>query len=92
MKEIIAYILEFMLILAKMQNNSTLMWKKFEIWDWNILKVIQAFHNVFAVLYIGCSGPVVESSTATCWFYLVTRQLGQNARYTELWVEYEKLE
>ena len=28
MKEIFAYVLEFMLSLAKIQNNSTLMWKK----------------------------------------------------------------
>ena len=31
---------------AKMQDNSNLMWKKFEIWGWSILKAIQAFHTV----------------------------------------------
>ena len=45
--------------LAKMQNNNTLEWTKFEIWDWSFLKLIQAFHTVRIVLYIGCSDPVV---------------------------------
>ena len=35
-----AYVLEFMLTLAKMQNNSILMWKQFEIWGWSISQVI----------------------------------------------------
>ena len=60
MKEMFAYVLEFMLTLTKMQNNSTLMWKKFEIWGWSILKVIQAFHTVCIALYIECSGRVVD--------------------------------
>ena len=68
------------------------MWKKFEIWGWSILKVIQAFHTVRIVLYIGCSGPVVESLTALYWFYLDTRLLGQNTRYKESCIQYEKLE
>ena len=87
-KEIFAYGLEFMLTLAKMQNNSTLMWTKIEIWGWSILKVIQAFHTVCIVLCIGRSGPVVGPLTATYWFYLDTRLLGQNTRYTELCVQY----
>ena len=78
----LAYVWNFMLTLAKMQNNSTLMWKKFEIWGWSILKVIQAFHTVRIVLYIGCSGPVVGWLIAIYWFYLDTRLLGQNTRYT----------
>ena len=46
MKESFAYGLEFMLTLAKMQNNSTLKWTKFDICDWSFLKLIQAFHTV----------------------------------------------
>ena len=92
MKELFAYVLELMLTLAKMQSNSTLMWKKLEIWGWSILKIIQAFHIVHLVLYIRCSGPVVGSLTATYWFYSDTRLLGQNTQYTELCIQYEKLE
>ena len=58
MKECFADVLEFMLNFDKMQN--TLMYTKFEILGQSILKVIQAFHTVRIVLYIGCSGPVVE--------------------------------
>ena len=50
MKEMFAYVWNFMVTLAKMQNNSNSMWKKFEIWGWRILKVIQAFHTVRIVL------------------------------------------
>ena len=80
--------------LAKMQDNSNLMWKMFEIWGWSILKVIQAFHTVRLVLYIGYSGPVVGSLTDSYWFYfnLDTRLLGQSTWYTELCIQYEKLE
>ena len=65
MKGIFAYVLEFMLTLDKMQNITTLMCKKLEIRGQSILKVLQAFHTVRIVLYIGCSGPVIGSSTAT---------------------------
>ena len=45
--------------------------KRFEIWDWRILKVIHAFHyTVGIVLYIMCSGLVNGLSSATYWFYL----------------------
>ena len=46
MKGILAYVLEFMLTLDKMQKISTLMCKKFEIREQTILKVIQAFRTV----------------------------------------------
>ena len=49
-----------MLTLDEMQNNSPLMCTKFEILGQNILKVIQAFHTVRIVLYIGYSGLVVK--------------------------------
>ena len=61
----------------------------------NRLKVkhYQHFHNtVRIVLYIGCSGPVVGSLTATYYFYSDARLLSQNTQYTELCVQYEKLE
>ena len=61
MKEIFAYVLEFMLTLAEMLNNSKITVKKGS----NILKVIQAFHTVCIDLYMGYSGPVVRSLTAT---------------------------
>ena len=32
MKQISAYVLEFMLTSAKMQDDSTLMWKNFQNW------------------------------------------------------------
>ena len=52
------------------------------------LGVIQAFHTVPIVLFIGCSGPVVGSLTVSYWFYLGTRLLGQNTGYKELCVQY----
>ena len=55
-----SHVLEFILTFDKMQNTSPLMCSKFEICGKSILKVIQAFHTVRIVLYIGCSGPVVE--------------------------------
>ena len=82
MEEIFAYVLEFILTFAKMQNNSTLKWKKFEIWGWSILKVIQAFHTVRIVLYIGCSGTVGGSLTTKYWFFSDSKLLGQNTWYT----------
>ena len=88
MKESFAYGLEFMLTLAKMQNNSTLKWTKYDIWDWSFLKLIQAFHTVH-IFCIGCSGPVVRSLTATYWFYIENWLLGQNTWYTELCEQYE---
>ena len=47
-----------MLTLNKVQNTSPFI--KFEIWAQSILNVIQAFHTVRIVLYIRCSGAVVE--------------------------------
>ena len=49
-KQIFAYILEFILTLAKMQDNSTLLRKKFDIWGWRILEVNHSFHTVRIVL------------------------------------------
>ena len=53
-------VLECMLTFDKILNTSTLVCKILEIRGQSILKVIQAFHTVRIVLYIGCSGPVVE--------------------------------
>ena len=55
-----AYVLEFMLTFDKMQNTSPLMCTTFEVCRQSILKVIQAFHTVCIVLYIGSSGQIVE--------------------------------
>ena len=60
MKEFFSYVPEFMLTFVKMQNTSPLMCTDFEIRGQSILKVIQAFHTVRIVLYIGYSGPVVK--------------------------------
>ena len=68
MKGISVYVLEFMFTLAKMQKNSTFMWKKFEIWAWSILKVIQAFHTVRILLYIRRFGPVIGSLIGILYF------------------------
>ena len=87
-----AYVLEFMLTFDKMQTTNPLMCTNFEIWGQDILEVIQAFHTVCIVMYIGCSGPVVECLSKINMNQSTTRPLGQNTRYTELCVQYEKLE
>ena len=56
------------------------------------MEVIQAFHTVCIDLYIGCSGPVGECLNKINMRQSTTRPLGQNTRYTELCVQYEKLE
>ena len=66
----------------RQQNTSPLMCTKFEIWRQSILKVIQAFHTVRIVLYIRCSGPVVECLNKINMLLSTTQPLGQNTRYT----------
>ena len=92
MKTFFAYVLEFRLTFDKMQNANPLMCTKFEIRGKNILEVIQAFHTVRIVLYIGCSDPVVECLNKINMKQSTTRPLGKNTRYTEICVHYEKLE
>ena len=92
MKEICAYVLEFMLTFDKMQNTNPLMCTKFEIWGKSILEIIQAFHTVRIVLYIGYSSPVVECLNKINMKQATTRPLGQNTRYTDLCEQYEHLE
>ena len=75
-----------------MQNNIALKWRKFKIWGLGILKVIQAFNTVRIVLYIVWSGPVVEGINKINMLQSTTRPLGQNTQYTELCVQYLKLE
>ena len=60
MEETFAYVLEFILTFDKMQNTNPFICTKFETRGQGILEVIQAFHTVRIVLYIGCSGPVVK--------------------------------
>ena len=48
MKEISVYVLEIILTSAKMQKDSTLLWKNFENWGQGILKVIQVFFLQYA--------------------------------------------
>ena len=91
-KEIVAYVLEIMLTFDKMQNTNPLMCTKFEIRGQSILEVIQAFHTVHIVLYIGCSGPVVACLNKINMKQSTTRPLGQNTRYRELCIQNEKLE
>ena len=91
-KENFAYILEFMLTFEKMQNTNPLMCTKFEIWRQGILEVIQALHTVRIVLYIGCFGPGVECLNKINMKQSTTRPLGQDTWYTELCLQYEKLE
>ena len=43
------------------------MCSNFEIWGQSILEVIQAFHTVRIVVYILCSGPVVECLKISIW-------------------------
>ena len=76
MNEILAYVLEFMLTVDKMQNTSHLMCTKFEILGQRILKVIQAFHTERIVMYIGCSGTVVECLNKINILQTTTRPLG----------------
>ena len=54
--------------------------------------ILSAFHTVVIVLYIGCSGPVVECLNQINMLQSTTRPLCQNTRYTELCLQYEKLE
>ena len=94
MKEMFAYVLEFMLTFDKMQNTNPLMCTKFGIWGQGILEVIhmiQAFHTVRIVLYIGCSGPVVECLNKIKMKQSTTQTPGQNTQYTELSVQYEEV-
>ena len=91
MKEIFAYVLEFMLTFNKMKYTSPLMCTKFKIWGQSILEVIQTFHTVRIVLYIGCYGPVVEFLNKINMNRSTTRPLGQNTWYTQLSVQDEKL-
>ena len=79
MKEIFAYVQEFMLTFDAIQNTSPLMCTKFEIYGQ-------------IVLYIGWSGPVVECLNKINMLQSTTRPLGQNTRYAELCVQYETLE
>ena len=65
---------------------------KFKIWEQGILKVVQAFHTVRIVISIRCSGQVVEDLNKINKLQSTTRSLGQNTRYTEPSVQYEKLE
>ena len=76
MREIVAIALEFMLTFHKMQNTSPLMCTKFEIWDRSILKVVQVFYTVRKVLYIACSGPVVECLNKIKMLQSTSRPLG----------------
>ena len=48
--------------------------------DRAFLKVIQAFHTVRIILYIGCSGPVVECLNKINMLQSTTRPLGQITR------------
>ena len=91
MKEIFAYVLEFMQTFDNMQNTDPLLCTKFEIVGQGIFDVIQAFHIVRIVLYIGCSGPVVECLNKINMNQSTTRPLGQNTRYVELCVQYKNL-
>ena len=91
MEEVFDYVLEFMLTFDKMQNINPLMCKKFVICGQGVLEVIQAFHTVCIVMHIGCSGPVIECLDKINMKQSMTRPLGQNTRYTELCVQYEKL-
>ena len=66
MKGIFAYVLEFMLTLGNIAKYQYFNVQKVRNPSASsILKVRQAFHTVRIVLYIGCSGPVIGSSTAT---------------------------
>ena len=53
MKEIFAYVLEFMLTFDQTITTSPLMCTKFEMRGQIILIVIQAFYTVHIILYIG---------------------------------------
>ena len=75
-----------------MQNTNPLICTKFEIRGQSILEVFQASHTVRIVLYIGCSGPVVEYLNKINMIQSTTRSLGQNTQYTELCVQYENFE
>ena len=66
---------------------------KFEIWGQSLLKVIQAIHTVHIVLYIGCSGPVVECLTKTNMLQSTIRPLDQNTWCTvwNAWIKFKMI-
>ena len=77
-----------MLTFDKMQNAIPLMCTKFEMWGQSILKVIQAFHTVRIVLYIGCSGPVVLCLNKINMLQSTTQPLGQNTRNMKPYISF----
>ena len=81
MKEFFSYVLEFMITFDKMQNTIPLMCTNFEIREQNILKVIQSFHTICIILYIGCSDPVVECLNKINLLQSTTRQLQKNKMF-----------
>ena len=70
-------VLEFRLSFNQMQNTSPLMCTKFRNLRAEHFEIIQAFHTVRIVLYIGCSGPVVEDLNKINMLQSTTLSLGQ---------------
>ena len=68
-----------MLTFDKMQKTIPLMSTNFGIGGQSIFKAIQAFHTIRIVLYIGCSGPVVECLNKINMLQSTTGPLGQNS-------------
>ena len=60
MKGIFVYVMEFMLSIDKMQYISTLNVPKALNLRAEHFERFQAFHTVRIILYIGCSGPVID--------------------------------
>ena len=49
----------------------------------SVVQVEMSFKRFLVVLYIGCSGPVVECLNKFNMLQSTNRQLGQSTRYTE---------
>ena len=67
-------------------------YKRMYVHEVLVNRLVKRTLKTAVVLYIGCSGPVVECLNKFNMKQLTTRPLGQSTRYTELCVQYEKLE
>ena len=57
-----------------------------------LLSIINPAVHLLSKCFVGCSGPVVECLNKINILQSTTQALCQNIRYTELCVQYEKIE
>ena len=74
------------LVLVQLRKTRSCLTERLLVGRRELNQTIQAFHTVSIVLYIRCSGQVVEDLNKINKLQPTTRSLGQNTRYTELCV------